>query len=351
MSRTIMRALVAGTALAAMPAASSAQENPEVTWQYSLWGQPRAATKYLEPLPDWIAERTDGNFKIELHFGDLSQPAANLDGISVGAFEGATFCADYTPGKLPSITGISLPFLPWKGNHHIQRAIDAYMATGEPSEELANFGAMYYMTATVPAYEIIGVGEAPETLADLSGKKLRMVGGLADVLSSAGAIPVEVPSSETYTAMNQNLVDGAVLPYYAMLSYKAHEPGDWYTSGLQLGTISCGSVFSIDAYEALPQHYKDLLEEYKEVGYANVRPILAETDDVEAPETFAADGLEVVEISDEDRQAFQDQYAQPVWDEWAASMDERGYDGGALIERLVSILGEEEEKLRAEGEL
>ena len=344
-----LTAALLGAGLVAVPAASGAQENPEVTWQYSLWGQPRAATKYLEPLPEWIAERTDGNFQIELHFGDLSQPEANLDGIAVGAFEGATFCADYTPGKLPSITGISLPFLPWKGNHHIQRVIDAYMATEEPAQELANFGAMYYMTATVPAYEIIGTGEAPETLSDLSGKKLRMVGGLADVLSRAGAVPVEVPSSETYTSMNQNLVDGAVLPYYAMLSYKAHEPGDWYTSGLQLGTISCGSVFSIDAYDALPQHYKDLLEEYKEVGYDNVRPILAETDEIEAPQTFAEDGLTEVVIPDEDRQAMVDEHAQPVWDEWAASMDERGYDGQALIQRMVDIMAEEEAKLEEEG--
>ena len=269
----------------------------------------------------------------------------------MGAFEGATFCADYTPGKLPSITGISLPFLPWKGNHHIQRVIDAYMATEEPAQELANFGAMYYMTATVPAYEIIGTGEAPQSLSDLSGKKLRMVGGLADVLSRAGAVPVEVPSSETYTSMSQNLVDGAVLPYYAMLSYKAHEPGDWYTSGLQLGTISCGSVFSIDAYEALPQHYKDLLEEYKEVGYANVRPILAETDEIEAPQTFAEDGLTEVVIPDEDRQAMVDEHAQPVWDEWAASMDERGYDGQALIQRMLDIMAEEQAKLEEKGEL
>lgn len=347
MTSMLKTMLAAGTMLG-FAAPLGAQENPEVTWQYSLWGQPRAATKYLEPLPEWIAERTDGQFTIELHFGDLSQPAANLDGIAVGAFEGATFCADYTPGKLPSVTGISLPFLPWKGNKHIQRSIDAYMETEEPTQELANFGAMYYMTATVPAYEIIGSGDAPSEMADFSGMKLRMVGGLADVLSAAGAIPVEVPSSETYTSMSQNLVNGAVLPYYAMLSYKAYEPADWYTSGIQLGTISCGSVFSIDAYEALPQHYKDLLEEYKEVGYANVHPILAETDEVEAPETFAADGLTEVVIDPADLSAFQDQYAQPVWDEWAADMDARGYDGGALVERLIGILNEEAERLEAE---
>ena len=63
------------------------------------------------------------------------------------------------------------------------------------------------------------------------------------------------------------------------------------------------------------------------MGYANVRPILAETDEIEAPETFAADGLVEVVIPDEDRKEMQDQHAQPVWDEWAATMDERGYDG------------------------
>ena len=56
-------------------------------------------------------EKTKGDFELNLHFGGLSKNKENLDGISIGAFEMAQFCAGYHADKNPSITVLELPFL------------------------------------------------------------------------------------------------------------------------------------------------------------------------------------------------------------------------------------------------
>jgi len=48
---------------------------------------------------------------VNISYGGLSNNRENLDGISIGAFEMAQFCAGYHRDKNPSITVLELPFL------------------------------------------------------------------------------------------------------------------------------------------------------------------------------------------------------------------------------------------------
>jgi TRAP-type C4-dicarboxylate transport system substrate-binding protein len=84
----------------------------DVTWNVSLWGKRRAFTEHVEKLAELVNAKTNGAFEIKLHYGAaLSKSRENLDGISIGAFEMAQFCASYHADKNPSITVLELPFL------------------------------------------------------------------------------------------------------------------------------------------------------------------------------------------------------------------------------------------------
>ena len=84
----------------------------EVTWNASLWGKRRAFTEHLEKLSELVSEKTNGEFEIKLNYGEaLSKSRENLDGISIGSFEMAQFCASYHRDKNPTITVLELPFL------------------------------------------------------------------------------------------------------------------------------------------------------------------------------------------------------------------------------------------------
>jgi hypothetical protein len=48
---------------------------------------------------------------MNISYGGLSNNRENLDGISIGAFEMAQFCAGYHPDKNRAITVLELPFM------------------------------------------------------------------------------------------------------------------------------------------------------------------------------------------------------------------------------------------------
>ena len=98
------------TAIAAVAVVIAGQAVAE-DWNVSLWGSPRAFTAHVEKMAELVAEKTNGEFNLNISYGGLSNNRENLDGISIGAFEMAQFCAGYHRDKNPSITVLELPFL------------------------------------------------------------------------------------------------------------------------------------------------------------------------------------------------------------------------------------------------
>ena len=105
-----MNRLLGTVAIAAISVAF-AGEALAVEWNVSLWGKRRAFTEHVEKLAELVSEKTNGDFTLNISYGGLSKNTENLDGISIGAFEMAQFCAGYHRDKNPTITVLELPFL------------------------------------------------------------------------------------------------------------------------------------------------------------------------------------------------------------------------------------------------
>ena len=88
-----------------------ASEAIATEWNVSLWGKRRAFTEHVEKLAELVSEKTGGEFTLNISYGGLSKNRENLDGISIGAFEMAQFCAGYHRDKNRTITVLELPFL------------------------------------------------------------------------------------------------------------------------------------------------------------------------------------------------------------------------------------------------
>jgi len=98
-------------AVAAAVSVAFVSEAAALEWSVSVWGKRRAFTEHVEKLAELVSEKTDGDFTMNVSYGGLSKNRENLDGISIGAFEMAQFCAGYHRDKNPSITVLELPFL------------------------------------------------------------------------------------------------------------------------------------------------------------------------------------------------------------------------------------------------
>ena len=326
---------VAGTIYAAN--AAETVDGPRVHWNYSGWGKSRASSTSYENFAKFMEERTGGQFTVTIHWGTLSKPRAVLDGLSIGAFQSGTFCASYYPAKLPAHTGLDLPFLPIKTFEQLQGVTEDYYNHETLKKETQKWNSMFFMSSLLPLYEVVGKGDAPKSLDDWEGMRIRALGQQGAAMQKLGAVPTSVPAPDVYTSMDRGLIDAAAFAYYSHESYRTFELGDWFTSDLDLGSIACGMLFNVDAYNGLPQQYKDLIGEYKgsDMGY-KAQIAAYEKTEVELPKTFVEEGLTEVKISKEERAEFAKVAGKPIWDDWAAQMsDEYGYDGQALLDLLL----------------
>ena len=153
--------VAAGASLAGSvtPAAAQMVDGPEVSWKMSLWGKRRAFTEGAEYVSSQVAERTGGKFTIKLFYGQqLSKSKENLDGISLGAFEAAMFCASYHPGKNAPLNVLDLPFLPLADFGVMRKVHDAVYGHPAAQEALGKWNAYIYMSNILPQYEYMGKG-------------------------------------------------------------------------------------------------------------------------------------------------------------------------------------------------
>ena len=312
---------MAGMATTATQATAQEVKGPAVSWKLSLWGKRRAFTEGMEYVAKEVAAKTGGKFKIKLFYGEqLSKSKENLDGIKLGAFEAATFCAAYHPGKNAPLNVLDLPFLPI-GNFDVQRKVHSAVYSHPAAKAaLEKWNAVLYMSNILPLYEYMGKGPVPKSVADFKGKRLRALGGMGAAARLIGATPSTMPASETYTALQRGTVDAIGFPYsYTFAAYKLDEVADWVTTNMKLGTVNCPTVFNKAKYDALPDQYKKLLADLEDGAYKAIQASYIEKDKKNEAKWGAADSkVKMVKIPDDQMAEFRKIAGKPVWDQWVA---------------------------------
>lgn len=307
----------------------------EVTWNVSLWSKRRAFTEHLEYLSEKVAEKTGGRFEIKLHYGGaLSKSRENLDGIAIGAFEMAQFCASYHADKNPTLTVLELPFLGVKDLKTEVRAAKVLYAQEAVQKDLARWNAKALMPSPMPQYNFVGKGDAPTSIEDFEGMRVRALGGIGKLMKAVGGVPTTVTASETYQAIDSGTVQAVAFAPHAHLAYKTVEVGSWWTSNLNPGTVQCPVVVNLDAYNALPDDLRKVLDETVDPALDHYLDVYAKVYDKWWPE-LEARKIKQVSFSDEELAAFRSKAA-PIWDVWLKDMAARGIPGQDLLDAVLA---------------
>lgn len=331
-------ALAFGFASLWAPAQAAEVNGPKLTWNYSVWGKKRAFTAGIEKLSALLAEKTGGNWTLKIYYGAaLSKSRENLDGLKIGAFEGAMFCNFYHPKKNPALMALALPFLPmatWENNRKVREAVYAHPAVGK---QLARWNAMIYTSSFLPQYELLGKGKPPAALADWKGMTVRAGGGLGRAMKVLGATPTTPTATEVYTGMQQGTMQAASFPFtYAHVAYKIHELADWYTANLSPGTADCPLTFSISAYKKLPAQYKKLLQDSKEAVIAAQIAAYKKADEKNLP--MLKKKLKEVRYTDAQIAAFRKAGGRPVIEAWIKE-NQGKFDARGLVKSMFAAVG------------
>ncbi|MEP2948226.1 MAG: C4-dicarboxylate ABC transporter substrate-binding protein [Lentilitoribacter sp.] len=322
-----------------LPATAANVDGPKVFWKLSMWGNPRALSAGIEAMAEKVREETGGNFNIKIFYGaQLSKSTENLDGLKVNAFEGAAICNFYHPGKNPAWMVFSLPFLPL-GDPQVDKYVRTKMME-HPAivADMAQWNAVPYISGLLPQYEILGNGDAPTSLEAWEGMRVRAGGGLGTAMEKLGAVKTTLPAGETSTAMQRGALDAAAFPYtYAHVAFKINEESTWFTANLAPGTSECGWVFNKTAYDALPDQYKKLLADNKELALDTQLAAYAAADEKNLP-MFKENLTEIV-YSDDELAKFKEVAGQPVWDEWVAANKDK-FDAQNVLDSVFKFAEE-----------
>ncbi|MFT6224835.1 MAG: TRAP-type C4-dicarboxylate transport system substrate-binding protein [Paracoccaceae bacterium] len=328
-----------GRAVVATLAVGFASEALATEWNVSLWGKRRAFTEHVEKLAELVSEKTNGEFTMNVSYGGLSKNTENLDGISIGAFEMAQFCAGYHRDKNPSITVLELPFLGVANLDEEVAVSHAVYAHPAVQADLARWNAKLLMTSPMPQYNLAGTGEPRETLEAFKGMRVRATGGIGEAFTAVGAVPTSVTSSEAYNAMESGVVDTVAFAQHAHLSFRTIDQATWWTENLNPGTVNCPVVVNIDAYEDLTDAERTALDSSVDEAIAhyltNYGSLLTKWETI-----LAEKNVKKVNISDSELSAFRAMAADPIRAKWIADATAQGLPGQELYDLVMSTLAE-----------
>ncbi len=332
-----MRKYLNRTAIAAVTLAFASQALA-TEWNVSVWGQRRAFTEHVERLAELVSEKTNGEFTLVVNYGGLSNNKENLDGISIGAFEMAQFCAGYHRDKNPSITVLELPFL---GVTSLEQEVELSMAVYQHpavQEDLGRWNATLLMPSPLPQYNLVGSGDAPSTLDDFAGLSVRATGGIGAAMETIGAVPTSMSATEVRQAMDSGIVKAVSFAPHAHMSFGTIENGTWWTTNLNPGTVNCPVVVNSDALA-------DLSDEHREALLGSVDEALDHYVDFYSNNTMNAwgpaleeRGIESVTFTDAEIASFKEAAAAPAAAAWIENNTARGLPAQELYDLVTGMI-------------
>ena len=182
---------------------------------------------------------------------------------------------------------------------------------------------------TLP-YNVFTRDKPIQTVADLAGLKLKTAGGYQnDAVRLLGAVPVDIPSPETYQALQLGTVDGAIFPTSSAKSYRVHEVAKYYTSGFNLTSFYAPYAISLRSWERLSPSIQQAFESANREVTVRMSKNLDQTER-ELLDEYRKAGVQFIRLSEDERKKV-DQRLAPVFDAWRKNMRDKGLDGDAVL--------------------
>jgi len=174
---------------------------------------------------------------------------------------------------------------------------------------------------------------------DLQGLRIRHPSAvIGETLRAWGASPAGMPTSELAGNLDKGVLDGLVIPYDGVLAFRL-APYIAYSTELFSYVNSFGVFMNLDSYARLPADLQALIDDT--TGKAAARVVGARWDSMEVPgRAYMRDnGVEIIELSAEERAKFFDA-ANFLIEERLAATEAAGLPARAFFARLRELVAE-----------
>jgi len=301
------------------PAPAPAPKEPRVLKAICNGSLDRVYNKTRAQWLDMIEEYSDGQLVIDFIgerdvMDEEEMPFALQKGIvDIAMLSGTAVSNAWPIGLVMDLTGMT----PWEERE--AGVWDFYRET------LARDLNAYWTAHTLsPMWWRIGSNVAVRTPADFEGVKIRGAANTVLGIEAIGAVPVRIPSSEIYTAIERGVVDAFVFPPVGWIGQGWHEVIQ-YVIGPELlqGQNTC-NLINLDLWKSLSDEERGwlmnpLLDNEREFYDFNVN-IYGSAEDGEA--ALKAAGIEFIEMSAADAESVVNAFNRGIWENAAAKIPE-----------------------------
>ncbi|HVN97384.1 MAG TPA: TRAP transporter substrate-binding protein [Syntrophorhabdaceae bacterium] len=171
-------------------------------------------------LQEWCKEvekRTNGRVTVTYHpGGTLVSMPQTYEAVTNGIADLGFSAFGYTPGRFPMMELLDLP-TGLKTSLLAVKLTQDYVNRFKP-KELQDVKVLWF-TATTPA--LLHTKKPIKKLEDLKGMKIRTVGGpMVELVKDLGAVPVVIPTVDTYDAAAKGVIDGTYSAWPGLTVFK-----------------------------------------------------------------------------------------------------------------------------------
>ncbi|MDX5361466.1 MAG: TRAP transporter substrate-binding protein DctP [Alphaproteobacteria bacterium] len=232
----------------------------------------------------------------------------------------------FNEGRMPLSTVHNLPGLFDKSYVGTLAYYDTIMNTAILENDYLRNGVYPLWGVMTTTYNVFTRDKAVRSLADLEGMKLKTAGGYQnEAVKLLGGVPLNIPSPETYQAIQLGTVDGAIFPSSAAKSYRLPEVAKFYTLGFNVSVFYAPYVMNLEVWKGLPDDVKAAFEQANRETRERMGKIF-DDGDAELMEGYKAAGVEIITLPEAEQAKVQARLA-PLFDTWAADMKGRGLPG------------------------
>jgi TRAP-type C4-dicarboxylate transport system substrate-binding protein len=189
-----------------------------------------------------------------------------------------------------------------------------------------------YMAFTA-GYHLMTKNKAIRTLDDFKGLKIRAIGaGMTDCVKALGAVPVSMPASEIYNAIERGVIDGTLFHRGGLVEFNFKDVVNYLTYLGLAGPVSTATM-NLKTWNSLPPNVRQAFMDLEEPA-APFAGKMYDDNDLRGLEAFRAKGGEEIYLSDADmKKAFE--LFKPIVDKWVAETAAKGKPAAATLDYFM----------------
>ncbi len=296
-----------------------ADQNPDIGWE---------GTNAAKPWLKQIEDATKGAVKIEGYFSQsLFKGTDAWEGLKANQADFAWCFHGYWANMTPLADVITLPFLPIPsaeaGSAVLWQLYEKY-----PSIQKQFADNKVVLTWTSNPYFLCTVNKQVKTLADIKGLKIRTTGGPpTEMLKTLGAVPTPMGMPDVYLNLQKGVIDGALLPWEATLSFKLYEVIKYYTYA-PFHAVYFTQSFNLQKWNSLsPDIQNQIMSVSSLTGSKFWGKNMFDTAAAEVRGLIKEKNYEMAEytVPDSDVAQWRQTAGEPLWENWVKSMEAKGF--------------------------